>query len=144
MRLTNKNLEETIMSHWKKFESNVLQNTKKDLLATALAEMGLGVNFNSKSIRNGYGHETVDAVIIKDGKELSLGFNFPMVADIEQLEVSGDFWATGVNEKTFMDSMSQIYQKHNLVDRLTSNGWAIEEIKTNEQNEIEIEAYRYA
>lgn len=134
------------MSHWKKFNSNVLENTNKDLLQVALKEMDLTMDTSINSIRNTWGNETVDAGLVKNGSPISLGFNFTKNEEgVEQLELTGDFYSTGLNERGFIDKLAQVYQKHNIVDKCEQQGWSIDEINVDDTTgEIVIEAYQWA
>lgn len=132
------------MSHWKKFESNVLENTKRNLLTAALAEMGLTLDFTQNQIRNTWGSERVDASLFKNGKQLALGINFKMNDGVEQLELSGDFFGTGLNEATFIDKLAQIYQKHNVIEKCEEQGWNIDSITENENGEYVVLASQWA
>lgn len=127
------------MSHWKKFESNVLQDTKRDLLERALGEMGVQLDENIKSIRNTWGNEKVDAGLRKDGRAIALGINFKMVDGKEQIELTGDFYGTGLNERGFIDRLAQVYQKHNVINKLEEAGWDLDTLQTNSNGELVLE-----
>ena len=92
------------------------------------------------------GEDKVDAGFIRDGKELPLGFIFEKNPDPFNNKVSvtvaGDFWSTGFNEATFVDTLSQIYQKHNVITQLEANGFIVNSIETNAEDEIEIKLMR--
>jgi hypothetical protein len=135
------------MSHWKKFESAVLNNVKRNLLDTAVAEMGLQLDYNVKSVSNSYGKAAVDAGFKKNGKVVSVGLVFTMNKDkTEAIRLEGDFYATGLNESTFMDKLSQVYQKHNIINKVEREGWTIEKdtLKVDAQGNIEFDIYQYA
>lgn len=133
------------MSHWKKFESDVLSNTKRDLLGAALLEMGVELDNSIKSIRNTWGNETVDAGLKKDGRAIALGLNFKTGKNgTEKVELTGDFYGTGLSEQGFIDRLAQVYQKHNVIDKCEEQGWLIEDVKTLENGEIYVEAYQWS
>lgn len=133
------------MSHWKKFESDVLGDIRKDLLAKAVKELGVEMDENIKHIRNTWGNETVHAGLVKGGNPIALGFNFkPNGKGGFKLELSGDFFGTGLDERTFIDRLAQAYQKHNVIEKLEMQGWMIDMNEVNENGEFVIEAYQWA
>jgi hypothetical protein len=132
------------MSHWKKFSSNVLEDINKETLAKATADMGVGFDEKIKSISNTWGNESVSAGLTKDGRKIALGFNFKQRNGKISLELSGDFFGTGLDERSFVDTLSQNYQKHKTVAALEEQGWVVDSIELNKKNEIEIEAYQWA
>lgn len=132
------------MSHWKKFQSNVLEDINKETLAKATADMGVGFDEKVKQISNTWGNESVSAGLVKDGRKIPLGFNFKHRNGKITLELSGDFFGTGLDERTFIDTLSQNYQKHKTIDALKEQGWVVDTVEVNKKNEIEIEAYQWA
>lgn len=132
------------MSHWKKFSSNVLANVDKGILAKAVKDLGVEMDESIISIRNTWGNETVDAGLTKDGKAIALGFNFKDNEGKTELELSGDFYGTGLNEEEFIDKLSQAYQKHNAIEKLEAEGWSVNSVEFNEKKEIEIEASQWS
>ena len=75
---------------------------------------------------------------------MSLGFNFKVRNGLIDLEISGDFYATGLNESNFMDQLSQLYQKHKTIKALENQGYFIDLNTVNEKGEIVLEAYQWA
>lgn len=132
------------MSHWKKFHADVLKDINKDLLAKAVKDLGVEMDESIKHIRNTWGNETVSAGLVKDGRPIALGFNFKTVDGKVQLELSGDFFGTGLDERTFIDRLAQAYQKHNAIEKLEEQGWTIDTIETNNKGEIVLEAFQWA
>ena len=136
------------MSCWRRYSCDVLKNVDKDLLHEACKELGFNYDESIKEVSNTWGEDKVDAGFIRDGKELPLGFIFEKNPDPFNNKVSvtvaGDFWSTGFNEATFVDTLSQLYQKHNVITQLEANGFIVNSIETNAEDEIEIEAYAYA
>ena len=132
------------MSHWRTYKAEVLKDVDKDILKKALAEMGLEMDENIKVVDNAYGSSRVDAGLKKNGEQISVGLNFNDNGDgTTQLEVNGDFHGTGLNERTFVDELSQTYQKHNVIEQCENNGWIVESVELNENGEIEIEAFQW-
>lgn len=128
------------MSHWKTFKSEVLTNTKEDLLRTALSEIGVGLDTERKEIQNTWGREDVDMAFSVNGRGIALGLK--QVGD--KMELRGDFYGTGLKESEFMDKLTQVYQKHSIVDKLETTGWTVEDITTDAEGNFVIDAYQYA
>ena len=135
------------MSHLTTFKNNSLINTKRDMLATAIAESGLEIDFNHKNIKNTWINDTVDATFKKDGKHIAVGLRFETNENgEEEVTVAGDFWGTGLNQTILTNQIAQVYQKHKVIETCTEANWFIDQdsITTNAEGEIVIEAYRYA
>jgi hypothetical protein len=58
----------------------------------------------------------------------------------------GDFWGTGLDAQEFQDSLSQTYQKINIMHQAELNGWTVDEesIETCADGSVEMEVYMYA
>lgn len=135
------------MSHLTTFKNNSLINTKRDMLATSVAEIGLELDFNHKNIRNTWINETVDAAFKKDGNYIAVGLRFETNADgEEEVTVAGDFWGTGLRQEELTNQIAQVYQKNRVISVCQEANWFIEEdaIRTEENGDIVIQAYRYA
>lgn len=133
------------MSHWRKYNASVLENVKMDMLEKAAAEMGIQIDHNVKQVRNSYGESgRVDAGIKMNGKVLPLGFIFKTENGKTTLQLEGDFWETGLNERTFLDQLSQSYQKHNIMAQAQQQGWFFDVNKTDAEGNIVLEAYQWA
>lgn len=129
------------MSHWKTFKNDALTNTNTSLLGKALKELGVDLDTNIKSIRNTWGHEEVDMGFKINGNPIALGFK--QVGD--KLELRGDFYGTGLREHDFMDKVSQLYTREDIVNKInTQTQYTIDSMTTNQNGEIEILAYCYA
>lgn len=134
------------MSHLSTYNSKVLVNCKKTLLNKALADLGLTVDYDIKMIKNTWITEKVDAGLLRDGKALPIGFRLKKEGKSTVFEVAGDFFATGINQATFIDQLSQAYKKHDVIHQCKQQGWTVnkEDIKIDEKtNEIVIQASRY-
>lgn len=109
--------------------------------------MGVELDENIKSIRNPWGYEEVDMGFKKNGKEIALGFKEVENKDgSKTLVLKGDFYSTGLQEKDFIDRVSQAYTKNDIVDKIENRtSYTIEGTPTmNENGEIEILAYTFA
>ena len=134
------------MSVWKKIESKVLASgVNMELFEKSLKEdIGATLDFNTTRIRNTWGSEEVDCAIVVDGKVRALGFRFTKENGVELV---GDTYGSGIagdnNQEALMNRIAQFYQKHNIKQKLESTGWTVEDITTNENNEIVINAYQW-
>lgn len=135
------------MSHLTTFKNNSLINTNRELLSSSIAEIGLTIDFNHKNIKNTWINDTVDATFMKDGRYIAVGLRFETNADgEEEVTVAGDFYGTGLNQRELTDRIAQVYQKNRVINVCQEANWFIEQdsIKTEENGDIVIEAYRYA
>ena len=128
------------MSHWRSHKSNVLEDVNMDMLRKACADIGVGMDTNTKSISNSWGKETVDAAITKNGKTLALGFVFETAAGKTALKLTGDFYSTGLDEATFIDRLAQQYMKYKATAALEAEGFTVDSIDLNTSGNIEIMA----
>lgn len=134
------------MSHLTTYNSEVLVNCKKTLLKKAVLDLGLGIDYNIKTIKNTWITEMVDAGLLKDGKPIAIGFNFKKEGKNIKLEVAGDFWGTGIDQSSFINKLAQAYKKHDVIFQCKQQGWTVnsEDITIDKKtNEIVIQASRY-
>lgn len=135
------------MSHLTTFKNNSLINTNRELLTASIAELGLSIDFNHKNIRNTWINDTVDAAFKKDGEYIAVGLRFTTNADgEEEVTVAGDFWGTGLKQEELTNKIAQVYQKNRVINVCQEANWFIEQdaVKTEENGDIVIQAYRYA
>lgn len=135
------------MSHLTTFKNNSLINTNRELLTASIAELGLSIDFNHKNIRNTWINDTVDAAFKKNGEYIAVGLRFTTNADgEEEVTVAGDFWGTGLKQEELTNRIAQVYQKNRVINVCQEANWFIEQdsIRTEENGDIVIEAYRYA
>lgn len=134
------------MSVWKKIESKVLAaGVDMNLFEKSLKEeLGVTLDFNTTRIRNTWGSETVDCAIVVDGRVRALGFRF---SEEDGVELVGDTYGSGIagdnNQEALMDKIAKFYQKHNIKHKLETNGWVIENIEMDENEEIIIDTYQW-
>ena len=81
---------------------------------------------------------------IEGNQQLPIGLSFSNENGARRAELRGDFFLTGLKEKSFMDNIAQHYQKHNVVEQLENQGWSIDSVAADENNEIVIDAYQWA
>lgn len=135
------------MSHLTTFKNNSLINTKREALGRAVAEIGLEIDYNHKNVKNTWIDEPVDAAFKKDGNHIPVGIRFSTNADgEEEVVIAGDFWGTGLDQKTLTNRIAQVYQKNKVIETCEQSGWFVdqENIITKENGDIVIEASRYA
>lgn len=132
------------MSVWKKIISDVLASSvDTKMLEETLGEMGIGLNYSVKSLKNAYGKDTCDAAFTKDGKVLSLGIKFN---DKKGIELVGDIWGTNLGgdgkQEVLMDNIAHNYQVNNVKQQVQMNNWFIEnQYVENGKTVIEIMQY---
>lgn len=130
------------MSCWRKYTADVLKNIDKDFFKRACEEMGISINESMNKVSSSFERrsEFVDGVFVKDNKPLSLGFLYNGDKD-GHLIVKGDFWGTGIDERTFISQLSQLYVKHAALYQLEfGQMMTIESCEQNEQGQIIIQA----
>lgn len=130
------------MSCWRKYTADVMKNVDKDKLHEACVQMGFDFDESRKTVHASYERRsaTVDAVLKKDDKALSLGFLFDGDGK-GHLTVEGDFWGTGLDERTFMGDLGQIYAAINLKFQLQMQFGMSVDIEQMEGEDLIIEAY---
>jgi hypothetical protein len=114
------------MSHLNHYSSDVLKNCKRTLLKKAVAELGLGIDFESKVIRNTWVTDNVDAVLLKDNEPIAVGFKFKKEGKDTTCEISGDFFGTGIDKGTFINNLYQTYKKHDVIYQCEQQGWQVD------------------
>lgn len=129
------------MSHWVKYENEVFENTDMRILSKAVRNLGYKLDTKCKHIQNSWGESAADAAITSDNRQLNLGFKKNNITNI--LELVGDFFGSGIDEETFLDKIAQQYQSERIQEVLLNNNWNIENIQTNSNNEIVINAFEY-
>ena len=133
------------MSHWRKHTTDVLNDIKMSTFELAVADMGISMDRTITAIQNPWGKETVNAGLKKDGNAIPLGFNFVVKDGKTAVQLSGDFYSTGLNERSFIDLLAQHYQKHNTIETIAEQGWTFESCEFNEETKnYDIFAYQYA
>lgn len=135
------------MSHLTTYKNNSLTNTNKEMLGVSLAELGITLDYNDRTIKNQWINEKVDAAMIHNGKRIAVGLNFVTnAAGEEEVVVAGDFWGTGLKQEELTNKIAQTYQKHNVVAKCRSQRWYVEDknVVEKDNGDIVIQAYRYA
>lgn len=134
------------MSCWRTYTCDVLKNVDKAIVVEALGKMNLSLDQSKNTVYGKYERKDspCDAVIVKDGKEISMGVIFD--DGTGHLQLVGDFWNTGLNQKTFQDELSRAYQRINIIAQAELNGWSVDENTLEElaDGSVEFELYQYA
>lgn len=127
------------MSCWRSYQCSVLQDVKMKFLKEACKEMNIRLDDTIKSIA-AYGNQAkVDCgfVLNDNGANLPLGFVFTKKNNKTKITLEGDFWGTGFNEVTFVDELSQRYQKIKITTELERHGYSVSK-SVNNKGEIEL------
>lgn len=136
------------MSHMSTYSNNCLKNTNRARLLASLREIEVELDFDHKEVKSSWDNTTADASIIYKGKRIPAGLNFKTDAEgNETIEMVGDFYGTGLDQKAFTDKMAQYYQKNDIIAKCEDQKWYVddaEDIKLNKKGEFVIQAYRYA
>lgn len=134
------------MSCWRTYTCDVLKNVDKAIVIEALGKMNLSLDQSKNRVYGEYERKDspCDAVITKDGKEISMGVVFD--DGTGHLQLVGDFWGTGLNSTTFQDELSRAYQRINIIAQAELNGWSVDENTLEEfaDGSVEFELYQYA
>lgn len=105
---------------------------------------GLDFDESIKSIKNTWGHEQVSAGLTINGSPIALGFNFKEVDGKTSVELSGDFYGTGLSESAFIDELAKNYQRYRVENILEQEGYTIDEVNITAEGEIELIAEMWA
>lgn len=128
------------MSHFQVYDCNV---SNVDYVKRALAELNLG--FNEHVTMKDYFNQTRQAelVITKDGKQLPIGWL--RNKETGALELQADWFATGLREKEFTNSIGQLHAKYQVLDTCEENGWYVDpqEITMGANGAVEVLATRF-
>lgn len=133
------------MSHLTTFTNDTLTNCNRDLLEKSLAEIGVTLDYNTHHVRNSYIEANVDAALVVNGRVIAAGLNFIEKDGKETIEVSGDFFGTGLNQEEFTNRIAQVYKKNDIVNKCRSQRWYVNDsdVRENEDGDIVITASRF-
>lgn len=113
------------MSQFVRVNCTVLDNVKPRTLRKAIQmipNLNLDLDPKVKRLRNTYGKDEVDCGLTKNGKSLSLGFKFITEREKTKLNIRGDFWMTGLEEKSFKNMVCQRYQIEEVTQQQKATG----------------------
>lgn len=106
------------MSH---FTTIQVQIKNGNILQEVLQELGYQVECNTY-VRGYEGDRTTAEYVIRQNNGYDLGFRL----NGENYEVVADFWGTKINQKDFVNSVTQKYAHKNLIATLHAENFNIE------------------
>lgn len=134
------------MSCWRSYTCDVLKNVDKSIVEEALKELNVGLDTSQTRVYGRYENRSseCDGLLMLNGEAIDVGIVFN--DETGHLQLVGDFWGTGLNAQEFQDSLSQTYQKINIMHQAELNGWTVDEesIETCADGSVEMEVYMYA
>lgn len=134
------------MSCWRSYTCDVLKNVDKSIVEEALKEMNVGLDTSQTRVYGRYENRSseCDGLLMLNGEAIDVGIIFN--DETGHLQLVGDFWGTGLDAQEFQDSLSQTYQKINIMHQAELNGWTVDEesIETCADGSVEMEVYMYA
>jgi len=134
------------MSCWRSYTCDVLKNVDKSIVEEALKEMNVGLDTSQTRVYGRYENRSseCDGLLMLNGEAIDVGIVFN--DETGHLQLVGDFWGTGLDAQEFQDSLSQTYQKINIMHQAELNGWTVDEesIETCADGSVEMEVYMYA
>lgn len=134
------------MSCWRTYTCDVLKDVDRELVLEALKEMNVGFDMSKTHVKDFYGSDSsdCDGVLVVNDQPINVGIVFNDKTN--HLSLVGDFWNTGLDAMEFQDSLSQTYQKINIMYQAELNGWTVDEetMEITEDGSVEMEVYSYA
>lgn len=132
------------MSCWRTYQCDTLKNVNKNWIIEALKELGVNVDQNKKIVHGSYENRSaqVDGVFSYDGKNTDLGIIFN--GKNNKVEVIGDFWGSGLDSMTFVDDLARQYLKIQTENQLRMAGYVVQDVTTDANGDIVMEAVAYA
>ncbi len=132
------------MSCWRTYQCDTLKNVNKNWIIEALEELGVHVDQNKKIVRGRYENRNaqVDGVFSYDGKNTDLGIIFN--GKNNKVEIIGDFWGSGLDSMTFVDDLARQYLKIQTENQLRMAGYIVQDVTTDANGDIVMEAVAYA
>ena len=123
------------MSHYTHVECKV---DDMEALKKALTELGYTTHEGSHDIRS-YGQtRTFEMSIIKDGKQLPIGW----IKDNDGYRLEGDFYMTGINTQEFGQKISQLHTKYKTESWLQKKGYRVRH-EVNEEGKMVVVGTRW-
>ena len=122
------------MSVWKQVKSDVLgKNVNERMLVQALADLGIGIDKSVKTIRNSWGQDTCDFVLVnknKGNKVTSVGMRWTKGKGVELVGDTFCCGFEGINDKgqeQLMNKIAQAYQVRHIKQQMQLNNWTVEQ-----------------
>ena len=123
------------MSH---FTTIKIQIKNGEILQQVLQELGYQVETNTH-VRGYQGNTTQAEYVIRQNNGYDLGFRHQG----ESYEVVADFWGAKINQKEFVNSISQNYAHKTLLQSVHSLGFNIEEEEVLEDGTVRVVVGRW-
>ena len=106
------------MSHKTPVQVNI---DNERALIQALEEMGYEARVEKHELKAFQWKMDCDVSVIKDGKQLNLGFK---KVD-NHYEMEADWWGTGINPKDFQEQLNQKHSKHKVKNWFLDNNYKV-------------------
>ncbi len=123
------------MSH---FTTIKIQIKNGKILHQVLQELGYQVECNTK-VRGFVGQKTDAEYVIKQKNGYDLGFRL----NGESYEIVADFWGAKINQKEFVNSISQKYAHKTLMQSVQEQGFDVEEESVLEDGTVRVVVGRW-
>jgi len=123
------------MSH---FSTIKLQIKNGEILQEVLQELGHSVAVNTK-VRGYGGDSTYAEYVIRQNNGYDIGFR----RQGEDYEIIADFWGAKINEKQFVNNISQKYAHKTLMTTVEEQGFNVEEQETLEDGTVRVVVGRW-
>ena len=118
------------MSH---FTTIKIQIKNSEVLQEVLQELGYQVECNT-TVRGYRGNTTQAEYVIRQQNGYDLGFRL----NGENYEIVSDFWGAKINQKEFVNSISQKYAHKTLMNSVQEQGFDIEEEEVLEDGTVRV------
>lgn len=118
------------MSH---FTTIKIQIKNGKILHQVLQELGYEVECNTK-VRGFIGQKTSAEYVIRQKNGYDLGFRL----NGESYEIVADFWGAKINQKEFVNSISQKYAHKTLMQSVQEQGFDVEEESVLEDGTVRV------
>ena len=123
------------MSHFTKIKVQI-KNT--EILHQVLQELGYEVECNT-TLRGYQGNTTQAEYVIRQKNGYDLGFR----RDGENYEIVADFWEARINQKEFVNSITQKYAHKTLMSTVQEQGFNVEEEEVLEDGTVRVVVGRW-
>ena len=123
------------MSHFTKIKVQI-KNT--EILHQVLQELGYEVECNT-TVRGYQGNTTQAEYVIRQKNGYDLGFR----RDGENYEIVADFWGARINQKEFVNSITQKYAHKTLMSTVQEQGFNVEEEEVLEDGTVRVVVGRW-
>ena len=118
------------MSH---FTTIKIQIKDSEILQEVLQELGYQVECNT-TVRGYRGDTTQAEYVIRQNNGYDLGFR----RSGESYEIVSDFWGAKINQKEFVNNISQKYAHKTLMNSVEEQGFNIEEEEVLEDGTVRV------